>query len=172
MRSLSVQRDLCLGREAKLCGDGSPSALVCAITSAACSASALVAGGVLRRELVTALAVGLLGGTSCARSGRFASPDVFGVRDRLHVRRVHARSHTAEMVEFKPGRDRSDKQFVDMPMRQAGTVERPNAPVALGLLSCRPHPARSEVGPMGWHWAVLVDLRPQIRPTAVGELLD
>src|SRR3972149_2502820 len=83
--------------------------------------------------------------------------------DRLDMRGVDARVVAAEMVRLKPCRDRADQLFVGDAMSVSAHPVDAEPTIALPVESCRPLPARAEIGPMRRDRAVLVDLRPEAR---------
>ena len=111
-------------------------------------ATAVVAVAILRAKFVAALAVRLSG---VASGEALASPLVLSGRDGFEVRRIHAGSVAAQMVDLEALGDRADEQLVGEAMGGNATSVEAEHSVALLVPVRGPFPT---VGP-------LVDLGPE-----------
>lgn len=97
--------------------------------TAAANARPSVDARVLRREGVTAKALGLYGVSS---ANRFPTELVHLRRDRLQVTRIYATADAAQVVNLKPLRDRPDKVLIGPSVRgdvQAFPNLEPSVPI-------------------------------------------
>lgn len=98
----------------------------------------LVEHGVSLRVLVAVFALGFL----TVSLASFSAPDIFSTCHRLHMLRVNARSHAAQMIQLEAGRYRAYQLFISGSMstgRSSISIDNPR--VTRGVQRSEPEPA-------------------------------